>query len=532
MFYPINGKLFLVTLLSLGLISGCNSINNTNTSNETTEKTINCPAPPTDLPLIKIDSQEFGFHDAFNFQIKEIIPDPDTIAFKSFKHKFTLCRANNNWIVEEITQSDSQDNAALESYQTVQIEDKEYQYRVKLDGNSSGGAKQAIFELITPESTQPQQQILYNLEQAKKAGVIELGEPEISQAVVYGDRDSASFANRVFWTVFAYRGEGFGGVATIVSYDPQTNKINVIQPPEIAEQIINDLVITGNPDNPTFWIATQLTGEGNPYIPSMGLVAYRPQNSDYTEGKISSYGVRNSPIVGAIPTKLNAAEDILWVGTGNGICKVKWQTIDNGDSWECWRFAVMAKLSSEELPIYSSLLDNTADATINMTDANKNVEVLWWLPQQREPLMGRYEIKYAPGMIVELTDRGATKWDEYYYDNRQPPIWESPLYWVGSNWHWENSKFVRGFDEVELNLVGGGAIGINSGQPNNDYIFDTKALRGDLELLELTKKNTKVKYYSAWVEDNSLQPYLTIVPQSQSSQLQPNPLLEIKSGLD
>lgn len=520
----MNSKFFLVTLLSLGLISGCNSINNTNTSNETTEKTINCPVPPTDLPLIKIDSQEFGFHNAFNFQIKEIIPDTDTIAFKSVKHKFTLCRPNNNWIVEEIAPSESRDNSELGQYQTVQIGSKQYQYKVKLDGNSSRGAEQAIFELITPASPQPQQQILYNLEQAKQAGVIELGEPEISQAVVYGDR--------LFWSVFAYRGEGFGGVATIVSYEPTTNKITVIKPPAIAEQIINDLVITGNPNNPTFWIATQLTGEGNPYIPSMGLVAYRPNNSDYTKGKISNYGVRNSPIVGAIPTKLNSEEDILWVGTGNGICKVKWQTIDSDDSWNCWRFAAMATLPSEELPIYSSLLDKTADATINLNDSHKNVEVLWWLPQQREPLMGRYEIKYEPGMTVELTDRGATRWDEYYYDDRQSPVWEAPLYWEGSNWHWENNKFMRGWDEVELNLVGGGARGISSGQPNDDYIFDTKALRGDLELLELTKDTTKVKYYSAWVEDDLLQPYLTIVPEFQSSRSQPNPLLEIKSTLE
>ncbi len=517
-------KVLIATLLSLGFISGCNSVNNTNTSTGTNEKTINCPAPLTDLPLIKIDSQEFGFYNAFDYQIKEIIPDKDTIAFKSFKHKFTLCRANNNWIVEEISKSDSIDNVESGQYKSIELEGKQYQYRVKLDRNSPREAEQAIFEFITPESPQPKQQILYNLEQAQQAGVIELGDPEISQVVVYGDR--------LFWSIFAYRGEGFGGVATIVSYDPATQKINVIKPSEIADQIINDLVITGTPDNPTFWIATQLTGEGNPYIPSMGLVAYRPHNSDYTEGEISSYRVRNSPIVGAIPTKLKAEEDSLWIGTGNGICKVEWQTIDNNDSWHCWRFAVMAKLPSERLPIYSSLLDNTADATINPNDSNQNLEVLWWLPKQREPLMGRYEIKYEPAMKVELSGIGATTWDEYYYDDREPPVWEAPLFWAGSNWHWENNKFVRGLDEVELNLVGGGAIGISSGRPNDDFIFDIKALRGDLQLLELTKNTTKVKYYSAWVEDSLLQPYLTIVPKSRSSQSQPNPLLEIKSTLE
>ena len=518
-------RVSIATLLSLGFISGCNLVTNTNnTSDEVTEKAIRCPAPPTELPLIKIDSQEFGFYNAFDYQIKEIIPDTDTISFKSLNHKFTLCRANNNWIVEKISESNAMDNSELGQYKSIQLEDKQYQYRVKLDGNSSRGAEQAIFELITPESPRPQQHILYDLEQAKQAGVIELGDPLISEPIVYGDR--------LFWSIFAYRGEGFGGVATIVSYDPATNQIAVIQPPEIASQIINDLVITGNADKPTFWIATQLTGEGNPYIPSLGLVAYRPHNSDYTEGEISSYRVRNSSIVGAIPTKLEAEEDILWIGTGNGICKVEWQTINNGDSWNCWRFAVMAKLPSEGLPIYSSLLDNTVDATINLDDSNKNVEVLWWLPKQREPLMGRYEIKQEVAMTVELTDIGATRWEDYYYDDREPPVWEAPLYWAGSNWHWETNRFVRGLDEVELNLVGGGATGISSGQPNDDFIFDTKALRGDLELLELTKNTTKVKYYSAWVDDGLLQPYLTIVTQSRSASSQPNPLLEIKSTPD
>ena len=515
----------LAILLSLGLISGCNSVTNTELSTETIDPNINCPVPTNKSPLVKIDSKEYGFHNAFNYRIKEIVPDTDTLVFKSSKHKFTLCRANNNWIVEEISPSESTNNLESGEYKNRQLEGKQYQYRVKLNSDSPREAQQAIFELITPESPQPQQQILYNLEQTKQARAgIELGEPEISTPIIYN--------NSLFWSVFTYRAEGFGGIATIVSYNPETDRITVIQPPEIATQIINDLVITGNPDNPTFWIATQLTGEGNPYIPSMGLVAYRPDSSDYTSGEIDSYRVRNSPIMGAIPTKLFLEKDILWIGTGNGICKVKWQTIDNNDSWNCWRFALMAKLSSEGLPIYSSLLDDTVDATINPNDTDKTIEVLWWLPKQREPLTGRYEIEYEPPVTVELTNRGATTWDEYYYDDIEAPVWEPPLYWAGSNWHWENNKFVRGLDEVELNLVGGGAVGISSGQPNNDYVYDMNALRGDLELLELTKDRTKIKYYSSWVDDSLLQPYLTIVPKVRDSESQPNPLLEIKSQIE
>ena len=246
-------KILVIILLGFGLISGCNSSNNSKKSPKNPQKTINCPVPLNDLPLIKINSKKYGFYHAFNYQIEEIIPDTDTIAFKSYRHKFTLCRANNNWIVEEISPSESTNNLESGEYKNIQIEGKQYQYKVKLDLDSPREARQAIFELITPESSQPQQQIVYNLEQTKQARAgIELGEPQVSTPIVYD--------NRLFWSIFTYRAEGFGGIATIVSYNPATNKITVIQPPEIATQIINDLVITGNPDNPTFWIATQLTG--------------------------------------------------------------------------------------------------------------------------------------------------------------------------------------------------------------------------------------------------------------------------------
>ncbi len=177
------------------------------------------------------------------------------------------------------------------------------------------------------------------------------------------------------------------------------------------------------------------------------------------------------------------------------------------------------------------------------------------------------------------SDRGATTWSELYQRNDRPPVWQPPVYWIGSNWHWNGdrflngalrqrpegtlhpsgavslmgettghinawgfprrqplpktalNRFIRGLDEVELNMFGGGPTGIGS-EPNRDYIFDHNALRGDLELLELTENTTKVKYYSAWVEDSLLQPYLTLVPHNISAQTKPNPLLEIESSLD
>ena len=514
-------KYIIGVLLSLALLTSCNS--RTRVDRPTTEisKSDRCPKPPTEPISIEINDREDGFYNAFNYQIRDIIADSDTIAFTSLEYKFTWCRGNDNWAIEPINSSQSDPlGTTTEITGDVRLNGKTYQYRVKLDVEAPREARQAIFELTT-ESSQPQQQILYTLEQTKQADAgIELGEPEISQPVVYNDR--------LFWTVDTYHGEGFGGIATIVSYDPATEQITVIQPSEIAAQIINDLVITENSDRPAFWIATQLTAEGNPYIPSLGLVAYHPENEDYTQGAIAPYRVDNSPIVGAIPTKLYLDTDKLWVGTGNGICRVNWQTIDREDSWSCWRFALMAE-PNQELPVYRSLLDNTPDATIAPNE-NKKIEVLWWSLNQREPVKGRYEISYEPGMTVELS-QGATTWSELY-QGYQPAVWQPPLYWAGSNWHWEGDRFLRGLDEVELNMFGGGPMGIGSLQPNADYIFDHNALRGDLELLELTEATTKVRYYSAWVEDTMLQPYLIIVPEVRSPQSRSNPLLEIKSKIE
>ena len=103
------------------------------------------------------------------------------------------------------------------------------------------------------------------------------------------------------------------------------------------------MAIAGEPNNLTFWLATQIAGEGNPYLPGTGLVAYRPTKY-FRLGSAITYHVRNSPIVGAIPTQLKPESDRLWVGTGNGICEVKWQEADSDRSWSCWRFALMAKL--------------------------------------------------------------------------------------------------------------------------------------------------------------------------------------------
>ena len=63
-------------------------------------------------------------------------------------------------------------------------------------------------------------------------------------------------------------------------------------------------------------------------------------------------------------------------------------------------------------------------------------------------------------------------------------------------------------------------------EPNN-----WNAMRGDLDLLSLSGKSTSVKYYSGWVDEALLQPYLAVVPQERPTNPQPNPLDAIAKQL-
>ncbi|HEY9298036.1 MAG TPA: hypothetical protein VIQ31_17075, partial [Phormidium sp.] len=56
------------------------------------------------------------------------------------------------------------------------------------------------------------------------------------------------------------------------------------------------------------------------------------------------------------------------------------------------------------------------------------------------------------------------------------------------------------------------------------------AMRGDLELVNLSKNSTSVKYYSGWVDDALINPYPTVVPQYPKN-AQPNPLESIAKQL-
>ncbi|MEB3180513.1 MAG: hypothetical protein VKL59_16010 [Nostocaceae cyanobacterium] len=490
-------------------------------------KVENCPKP-TVVYLPEIKENE-DFLSRFDYHIRNITANQDTIKFQALKQDFVYCRSNNTWTVQPGTllkelqpQNYQQSTKELvnPTYKNIEVQGKIYKYRVVQepkftigkDGSitrppvSNPSEDKVVFELITPNSKQVQKQTLYTRKdlQQKNLGS-EIGVPIITAAVIHG--------NRIYWSISFEQGEGFSGIATVVNYEPSTNKFNVIQPEKLGAQKINDLVITGEGNNPTLWMGTQYSGEGNPYIPANGLVAYN-------NGNLRAYTVHNSPLVGAIPDKIRLENDSLWVGTGNGVCQVKWQAADNPQNWKCWRFAAMTKLPSQGLPLYNYLTNKTPSATLSVAKNEEDVEVLWWSFVNFKTRKGRYEVRYPQGFSVILNE-GASKEKAPW---RFIPPGKSPVYWQGWEWHWNGERFIRGFDEVASNYFGLGPTGIGDNKVTGDSPRNLNAIRGDLDLIQLSPTSTSVRYYSGWVDEVTVKPYLTVVPQERPKKVNGNPL--------
>jgi hypothetical protein len=527
-----------VTLLSVvWLLNACTSLS------QSANNTNSCPQSKAAVQVEP--NPQTGYFEYSNYQIRNIVKDNNTINFQTTKYDFVFCRSNNSWTVKAGTlpnefQPPSKYSEAVKeiinpSFKSITVDGRTYQYRVRLEPNyslSEGDRlsrpevspenDKVVFELITPDSPQPQQKVLYTLKDLQVSAVqngfssvgTQLGIPRITAAVTDGQH--------IWWAIAFEQGEGNNGIATIVSYQPQTNQFTLFQPQEIASQQITDLVVTGDENAPILWLGTKISGEGNPNIPAYGLVAYRPNLANPRSGNLNAYTVHNSPLVGAIPTQLEVEGDTLWVYTGNGVCQVQWQAAENRDRWSCWRFALMAKLPSE-VPIYRGLLEKTPAATLSNTQGE--IEVLWSHPLDYQTRQSRYEVRYQPGFTVTLNE-GAKP--------AQFPQWIPPgkpaIDWVGSEWHWQGDRFVRAWDEVAQNEFGGGPSGIASNtnvEPNRPSNFN--AIRGDLELLAISENTTTLKHYSGWVESDVLNPYLTVVPQA-TGQTQLHPLTKLSTS--
>jgi hypothetical protein len=523
-----------VTVFSLVLLlSSCAA--QTKLSSQTIAKTEDCPTTST-LPIEISKKQDF--YENFNYHIRNIRSDENTVKFQTSKYDFVYCRGKNKWAVQSGTLSselqppkggaDYQKELANPQFKTIDFNGKNYQYRVILEPNpfpikqtpnsQTTEAQKVIFELISPNSQQPQRQTLYTLNQLRREKIGQsLGVPTVTAAIKHD--------NRLFWSVAYEQGEGFNGIATIVSYNPQNNSSVIIQPEAVKRQQINDLAITGNANNLTFWMATKIGGEGNPYLPGMGLVTYRPEPGNLKSGTVKFYDVNNSPIVGAIPEKLKLDNDQLWVATGNGICQVKWQNSDDPNSWNCQRFAIVTNLPKPGVPLYNSSTSQNPAARLSPNKNGEMQEILWFTPLDYQTRKGRYEIRYPQGFTTTLNEQGVTFFSKEVEQIRAKTQRGKPqFYWAGSEWHWNGSRFVRGLDEVALNAVGGGPRGITNYQSQPDRRFNSFAIRGDFDLLNLSEKSTSVKYYSGWIDDANIKLYLTTLPQERPDVVKISPL--------
>ncbi len=532
----ISKQPFLAIFSLVWLLNACTS--QVNQYKLAVSDTADCP---TESALPVTTSKDKGFYDRFDYHIRNIVEDGSLVRFQASNHDFVFCRSKNIWTVQPGTLpkefqppkdgAQYYEELANPPFKKIDFNGKTYQYRVLLEPNPFSGsqirteAQKVIFELIAPDKKQPQYQTLYTLNQLRQAKIgASLGVPRITAAIKH--------ENRLFWSVASEQGEGANGIATIVSYDPQKNESIIIQPEAIKKQQITDLVISGDSSQPTFWMGTQLSGEGNGYLPGMGLVAYRPNSQDLKSGSVKFYQVNNSPIIGAIPNKLKLDKDKLWVGTGNGICQVKWQAADEAKSWSCNRFSLFTKLPKEGIPLYSSSASKKSVATLSSAKDGETVEVLWFAPVDYQTDKGRYEVRYPKGFTVTLNEQGAeffSKEVEQIIANTQPT--KSRFQWPGYEWHWDGSRFVRGLDEVAMNMVGGGPRGIGSDRRERNSPPDSNAIRGDFDLLNLSRKSTSVKYYSGWVDEANIKLYLTIVPQERLEASRPNPLEAIAKQL-
>ena len=55
-------------------------------------------------------------------------------------------------------------------------------------------------------------------------------------------------------------------------------------------------------------------------------------------------------------------------------------------------------------------------------------------------------------------------------------------------------------------------MGIGLQEFREDYLREMYSIRGDLDLLNLSRNTTEVKYYSAWIDESLLEPRIAIIP--------------------
>lgn len=490
-------------------------------------------------PLARTENE--AVFDPFNFRASAVTIYADTLAIETTDYTFYYCSGDKAWVtVSNDTESKPSDERGYDldkianpAYQSIEVNGEIYEYRTRLKANwltkrgavvkgapeedTQDGEDTVYFDLTLPNGDQVSRE-LYTVSdlQTAKLGA-SLGIPDISGA--------ASVDGAIWFAATASQGEGDNGFASLLKYDLEAKALSVEQPEEIQGDQLTDLVATEQGGEVTLWLGTQRMSEGVPFFPAKGLVAYQPES-----GKLKTYTITNSPLVGAIPHALALKDDQLWVATGDGTCQVRWQRIETAESWDCWRLTARAQLPKGGVDIYSSSLASAPKAKLTKSE----VEVLWAAESEDRaeneldtPQATRYEVVYEPGFETVLSQGGYQVADAAAKRAAQGEA----IFWPGRQWHWAGDRFRRGLDEVGLNLVGGGPYGLVSSTARSGLGFDQNAIRGAFDLLELTPEGTKVRYYSGWVDANAIEVYPKLEPTAQPKKMKQNPLTEMANDL-
>lgn len=462
-----------------------------------------CDPMEARVPLQPETDIELPF-ERFDFRPTAVEATEATLTFKGRRYAFTVCKRDRTWGVEALDVAPPVEEDYAEyfeslgdpDYETITSQEQTYEARVRLDAPwideepvSENDLEQVIFELIKPGESEPTTQVLYtNTDVIEQELGVSAGVPTITQALATD--------NTLWWSIGFEQGEGASGVATVVQYQIDEDRLILWQPSELGNAQITDLALTTNDDDTVLWLGTQYSSEGNPHLPAQGLVAFWP-----ADNTIETYTVENSPLIGAIPTRLWAADEQLWVATANGVCEVDWAEINANESWDCWQFSTMVDISTDQ-NLYASLL---ADTPIQQADNPQTVELLWVADTDISTPESsvRYEINYEPGITVELT-QGA----DYYVGPEGDPE-DGYFWWPGQDWSWNGQRFIRPWDQVAVNYVGGGPQGIGPDE-YTDFIADWRTMRGEFELLNLTPDTTEIRYYSAWIDADGVEPWVTV----------------------
>ncbi|WP_051358058.1 hypothetical protein [Rubidibacter lacunae] len=208
-----------------------------------------CPQPPADFVPTLVPPPPELFWEQFDFRIRSIATDAETVRFVSPGQDFVFCRGDRVWQIFPSTwkRAPEQDwesysaELADPPFATIELDGRTYRYRVLLDPNPfsdvQGVRERAVFELQTPDSDALRRTVLYTQAEVERSGGLGMGIPRVTAAEITPAGD------RLVWSIAFSQGEGDTGIATLASYTPGENALVLLQPEAIADQQITDVAI-------------------------------------------------------------------------------------------------------------------------------------------------------------------------------------------------------------------------------------------------------------------------------------------------